>query len=935
MKRLTLATAVLIFSCVITPSVYSDSGIKQTEWTGRILIFDAETNTEQPPLRRPTIFSSEGDPLSAQATFHRKGRIAGILEEDSQTFLVVDLLDTSERVYFYYGGHFESGHLPGTPVATHFEIQPTKANPTSGELQAPFRLKWSKASKRQRKKGAEGAASSAQKNSEDSGTLPVWLTFMGVVCVLLLGGYVMNKPEQKTQAFEMDSKSPTVPAVVMTPRMRLTSPTSIGSARPGYRVTSADGDSFWKRAAESSLIAGRDIGGMLYFGSGLGTPNGYAAEPALIDPKLPLASDIIECSARRLSYWPSYAEASPDARAAYLRWLTTGRKDSTADVGYVFLFFYGLERRALNDAIWSEQAKSDIPAIEKEVQRLLTIYSNNSFQAYAGAFLDYLACSRGLTNKLYQSPPPKLLGRHLTFPHRLGLAQCSADDQPLPVEWAYAWLMGDLNTTFRTPAQRCPEEFKRLFLYKYRQQYGDGLKLPRNKTQLRLDYRPASPGFRSSPALAMQFDLPDVSTLSSPVKKLQAIAESCCSDLESHSRSIGKDKSGAESFDAIVALPAALWPTQYQESIAQARTLAEKGAGFATLPFREFRSWFSNWDNVSRDNYGAVCKALGSSGLGLEPDPRFSGTFPSDDSSVGVFLSDSQDQALKINSRYAIGSLTLHLAVAVAWADGTVPEAEQNFILGQFHEWLDFSAAERTRLNAHLRVLLSQPPKLTGLTKRIETLSRPARESLGTFLALVAQADNQVTPAEVKVLEKIFKLLGLEASQVYSSVHAAASEPVSIRPADASGKEFVIPPKPGEAGKSFKIDPAKVAALKADSERVSAILGSIFADEHAPIAPPADRIQETIEQESNKNTLLGLDSEHSAFLRVLIARTQWSRTELEEISKDHGLLLDGAMEHVNDAAYDKFEKPFFEGEDPIELNLEILKEIADATHQTA
>ena len=66
-----------------------------------------------------------------------------------------------------------------------------------------------------------------------------------------------------------------------------------------------------------------------------------------------------------------------------------------------------------------------------------------------------------------------------------------------------------------------------------------------------------------------------------------------------------------------------------------------------------------------------------------------------------------------------------------------------------------------------------------------------------------------------------------------------------------------------------------------------------------------------------------------------MARTHWSRSELEEIARDRELPLDGTMEHINDAAFEKFGKPFFEGDGDIELNPEVLKEISHVDHQAA
>ncbi|MNG25604.1 hypothetical protein D3C84_1104850 [compost metagenome] len=72
----------------------------------------------------------------------------------------------------------------------------------------------------------------------------------------------------------------------------------------------------------------------------------------------------------------------------------------------------------------------------------------------------------------------------------------------------------------------------------------------------------------------------------------------------------------------------------------------------------------------------------------------------------------------------------------------------------------------------------------------------------------------------------------------------------------------------------------------------------------------------------------GLDLEHSAFLRLLVSRPEWSRSELESAASDMELMLDGALEQINDMAFDRFDMPITEGDDPIEINTDILEELA-------
>jgi len=73
--------------------------------------------------------------------------------------------------------------------------------------------------------------------------------------------------------------------------------------------------------------------------------------------------------------------------------------------------------------------------------------------------------------------------------------------------------------------------------------------------------------------------------------------------------------------------------------------------------------------------------------------------------------------------------------------------------------------------------------------------------------------------------------------------------------------------------------------------------------------------------------LLGLDKDHSSLVRTLLGRAHWTRAELEELAADRGFMLDGALEQINDATFSHHKNPLFEGEDPIEINQEIAREV--------
>jgi hypothetical protein len=113
------------------------------------------------------------------------------------------------------------------------------------------------------------------------------------------------------------------------------------------------------------------------------------------------------------------------------------------------------------------------------------------------------------------------------------------------------------------------------------------------------------------------------------------------------------------------------------------------------------------------------------------------------------------------------------------------------------------------------------------------------------------------------------------------------------------------------------IDMAKVAALKAESTKVSDLLGAIFREEDRPQVLAATIDTQELPEEP---TLRGLDPEQSDLLQTLMGRPQWSRAELEDICSERGMMVDGALERINEAALDTFDEPLIEGDDPLEVH---------------
>lgn len=675
----------------------------------------------------------------------------------------------------------------------------------------------------------------------------------------------------------------------------------------------------WLSAGESIEVAGENIPiGLIYVGEDKNRRNG-PSEPSLINPKLKVARGIVDISERLTSYWPSYDSISPEARRAYLQWLSSGRKAPHANIGYVFLFFYGLERRVFVDAKTDQAAAGDIPIIIAEVERLLSIYGkNNSFNNYASRFVDFLRQGQILARRYQKAPPAPLpYGYEMPVELRIGLGQLAADKQPMPADWALAWVLSDHNVGKRTPVTRCKEAFAQLFCMRYEERYGTGMVLPQNKTRLRLQYNTASAGLPPQELDGLS-GIPDVTATSAARKKLQQLVDECTVQLEPYSRYLGRNPDTPDALEGLLQLPVNLWPPTARTALAELKQRI--GDGMVVMSFGELAGRLQSAGSLSREKVLTLARALEFLHIGIEPDVLTGSRTPKSEDNVALFATQADDGDLRSSPAYSAASVTLDLACAVAAADGDTSPQEIMLLSQHIDSWSHLSGAHRKRLKAHLRLQLNQPPTLQSLKKKLEPLAEPAKRVVAAFLAHLAQVDGEVSPAEVKLLERVYKTLQLDPQSLYSDLHVASS-------GSSVGSSQTTPSIPGASPSKpvggFALDQERIAQLQRETEQVSALLAQVFVDDK-PAEPDDVVVEETVEDTSS---ICGLDADHSAFLRVLVSRTEWSHDELEAVASDMELMLDGALEQINDMAFEHFDMPVTEGEDPFEVNPDIMDKL--------
>lgn len=631
-----------------------------------------------------------------------------------------------------------------------------------------------------------------------------------------------------------------------------------------------------------------------------------------IDPRLPVGPAGDYTTKWEASYWSGYAALSPRERRAYLNWLEQCRSDHQADIGYVHLFFDGLARRVLTDAR-DPKAVQEFPLIAAELARLITIYGDKSaahtFKTYAIELLEWITLADA--TRLYEKPIPAFTKSYdLPKYIKLALGQAALDGVPVPASLALSWVILDPNTYLRTPATRCARQFEIMFTLKYGQAYGEGMVIPKNKTKLNFDWYAFIAGFLAPDEIQRRFGwIPDVTVLTRPIEGLRRIAGRVTDDLQAYSRLIGRNPELADTIDAALLLPQELWPPHTKQALEDIKDHVTKGV--APMSLRALETRLGAKTNLKKDSLLALAKILASMHIGFEPDVLSGVKLPKPEDHIILFaLSDPNDPPRDIPG-YQGALLTVQLASCVVSMEGGFGDTEMNYLLAEIQGRENLVANHRQRLAAQLRLLQGAPASLAYVKRRLEATEPASKRALGSFVAHVTQVDGMVSRKQVQMLEKIYQILEINPQDLSADLHAWSG----AAPSESRSRK---------AG--FYLDTRRITQLQDETKHVARMMTAIFVDEKPTDAHITTEVSGQPETKGDKRSparLLGLDDAHAALARLMLTRSTWSREDLLDAAGNLNLMLDGALERVNDASFEAFDMPFFEGDSPICINEEL------------
>lgn len=668
----------------------------------------------------------------------------------------------------------------------------------------------------------------------------------------------------------------------------------------------------WAGLGQSITVGGYTLLNPLIYWSDGEAPS---SEASCIDIRKPVGNN---SQAELLPYWPRYSGLTPNQRGHYLSWLSRGKTDDSDEIGYMFIYFYGLERRAL-----VEQA--DFDSILTECLRLLSTFSNSkSFTSYVSGFMAFLLGSRlnHVANQemiqyvpAFDNLPPKMMDVILSWHYTRNI--------PIPWELAYSLAVYSSNAA-RTPlVKKSPDLVKTLFKRKFLHHFPDGFPLNDMHTPRRLDYHPASPSlltYYSNPAAPG--NIPEI-TIQIPelnqFDEIFSIWTDCVEELKPVSNRLNKTD-GKVTRDVY-----AVFPVELKQEIVHPDKqiwydlirIKESGSGGSLVKISEIAQLvgIEKRDTLTPKQCGDLVNTASDVGLTVIPNLFVLGTSYKWNDSVALL--ENHDSHNQLSENIEKVSLIFEMAYAIATQDGIFSEAEQEFLYDSLTDRFQLHNTDIRYLKTLQSVLEIQAPPISRIGKRLTNhLNIDQKLTLAHFLSKIISLETQSEKEERKILKTVYKSLDIEPSLAEASINRIISEksweePVSVSKPKISRTGEVIPTEVPRRG--ITIDEMKLMKKIQETMDVKFILGKIFEKEQEEAESQefsavssngegSDRasvvIHETLYHFPH-DSLNHLDAKYIPILNEIMTSKEYSKEDFSNLARKHNLMPQAVLDEIN------------------------------------
>ena len=606
---------------------------------------------------------------------------------------------------------------------------------------------------------------------------------------------------------------------------------------------------------------------------------------------------------------------SPRSRATYLEWLASGRSDCSYNAYYMLLYFYGLECRFFLD----NPSMAEKREILEEVKRLDSLYRDGSSSLFQlSGFINGARISMG-DIAIYE-PIFKVQILALPLVMKLALGVRVARGDLLSADWMLSWLYSQPSWKRVLPPDLIRDEFCALFKLRFDERFPEGLQVKKPGKALKILYMAGSGEFEVD--IMPEFDgkpFPDISGLRKPLEIAQKVADGVMNELSLFLDYLLGNKNGRGSLEALSYLPPEIWPMFASEDLRQLKlwvgNVVEKG-GLAPVGEVLARIGGTPPEKLTKRQLTEAADSLAWLGFGLAPDPRFELRSPKLGELAMIFdLGEAVGYLEDVSETYRDALLNIASGAFVAHADGEISEPERETLLETVRDTKNLKGHERRRLAADLEWMLAVAPDLAFLSRKLKRTGSDAVAAIRATLISAAHADGVVRVKEVAAIEKIYNVLGLNPALAYSDLHAGEIRDslVKVRSAKPAASGEAIRPENSTEG--IGLDTRQITHIHSETARASSVLGGVFGDAET---------EDSEEEEVGQETLFpGLGPVHAAFATEIIKKEHWTEDAFRNLCARFSLLPSGALEDINEWAFENYGDALLDEHDGFEINPDI------------
>ena len=585
-----------------------------------------------------------------------------------------------------------------------------------------------------------------------------------------------------------------------------------------------------------------------------------------------------------LGYWPNYNRLTKEQQGFYIKWLSDN-KPIISDLGYAYIYYYGLEYRALNEKKDLKEILFEIIELIKKFPRLnygynlasYLIFSINDYSDNEITLLinfienheDYYKYNK-LRNSLLYKLDKDYFNKNVKFTY----ADFDEDN--------VNGLSGRKGEIYKYYFAKAIENLEHSEIYNIRQKtykyymamYGEMHSIVYNQIV--------------------------------PADKIRRIRLQAIKEIKGIAQNIKKFDSSADPLTEVEKL--AYLPPKLREHINYSinnfdfgeKAISDVGTIAENLGFKIQDKATLRQSTLIAD----ACKALG---YEIEPNVNIDKKPYKKDTLVSIYKSQSPEKSSPIE--YQIASLFTDIGYQIALEDNELLQVEITYIENYIKKEFNLSPSERYRLQMRGDLLVHTKEINTSETikKLIKMLDDSGRETIAQYIISVAMADGIVKDSELKILQKIFKQLEFSEDYLNSTLSELinnSDEVVTVEKGTSVKKKGSKIPTEIETNEKveLKLDTEKLEKIKINTSEIHNVLQEIFADEQAEVLKSEP--VETILPENDDNA--EIESGLQSIVNIIIEKENWTRNELLNVIQNKGKMLSSAIDEINEWSEEEY-----------------------------